>query len=193
MKKAGVFIDFLLAYEENGRFISSQMQAQTIIDKAKALLANGAAGVAITYSANFGQTQKIAETYQIGAWNTETGGSNQADVMMAMENLLGSTATELQGKLRIAPITTMTYTDYGGKTHAKVITDDLAAIKALLEQGWVILGWINQVSAPDYAVGGGIANSLDAQGMPRFPKSLSDFVQMTLKGFSSNYPAQSAL
>ena len=47
---------------------------------------------------------------------------------------------------RIAPITTMTYSDYDGKDHITAVKDDLAQIQKMLESGWDILGWQNQTT-----------------------------------------------
>ena len=180
----GHFIKFLLPYKDDkGNYLSSGAQAHSVIEEAKKRINAGAKGVAITYSANYGQTLAIHKTYKAGDWNTHTGGANQAGVITAMEKLMGTTETSLQGKLQIAPITTMTYepNGYGDYTHKEVIEADLKYIKTLLEQGWDVLGWVNQDTNPDYAVGGGVARSLDQHNKPYFPKELSDLTQETLK------------
>jgi len=157
----GQFISFYLPY--SSRPGGSLSQAQAIANEAKALIEKGTPGVAITYSANYGQTVEIHKAYDAGDWNTHTSGLNQADVMREMETLLGSTETALEGRLQIAPITTMTYTDYGGHLHDEVIESDLAYIKSLLDKGWVVLGWQNQDSIPKYAVGGKISKMTSEQ------------------------------
>jgi hypothetical protein len=179
----GHFVDFYLPYsDQHGQRVSASDQAGRIIAEAQARIAAGALGVAITYSANYGQTVQIGATYSSGGWNTQTSGSNQADVMRQMETLLGGQYTSLQGKLRIAPITTMTYTDYGGHSQLDVVQSDLDGIKGLLDAGWVILGWQNQDSKPHrrYAIGGGVANKL--------PPQVDRLIQTTLTQYAHDYP-----
>ena len=188
MKSKGTFIDFFLAYKLDGVLVSDLDQATKILEHAESLLEKGSQGVAITYSANYGQTLKIEETYQSGGWNTETNGSNQAAVIAAMESLLGDAFESLRKKVRIAPITTMTYSGYGGKTHKEVVKEDLDRIQASLDAGWDILAWINQDSQPEYAIGGGVAKGLDENGNVRFPPELAKLVQKSLAEFSKDYP-----
>ncbi len=174
------FINFHLPYkDENGAFVSSEQQARSILDKAQTLIDSGVKGVAITYSANYGQTVNIHKVYNAGEWFTGTSGSNQADVMTKMEKLMETEYSDLQHLLQIAPITTMTYEikdgGYGGKTHQEVVEADLAYIKQLLDKGWTVLGWINQDSSPLYAVGGGIAS---------LPIVLDNLIQDTLSQYA---------
>lgn len=176
--KAGKFIPFFLPFSENGHYLTSEEQAMRITNYAQELIAKGAIGVAITYSANYDQTQRIAQTYSEGNWNTHTSGANQAAVMTALEELQIISHKNLQHKIRIAPITTMTYSDYGGKSHEEVVVDDLYKIEDLLRKGWMVLGWMNQNTAPNYAVGGGIAE---------LPEKLSALIQANLKEFEKRY------
>lgn len=141
--------------------MDSTQQAQAIIDKTRSLLAEGAAGVAIIYSANYSQTVAIHQVYTAGGWFTHTSGGNQATVMSEMERLMGLPENaDVQMKLRIAPISTMlypnTYTPY------QFVYLDLLNIKTgLLDQGWTVLGWQNQDTRPgEYAIGGGIAGNM---------------------------------
>lgn len=151
---AGSFIPFVLTF--HGK--TADEQAREILAEAKKQLAAGASGVGITYSANWGQTHAIRQVYADGGWDTHTDGDNQATVMKAMETLEGGEFAELQGKLRIVPITTMNYGSFpSGTTMDDVIDEDIAAIKALIAGGWTILGWINQKGSTHYAVGGGVA------------------------------------
>lgn len=173
----GQFISFYLPY--SSKTGDSKNQAQAIADETSKRIKKGSPGVAITYSANYGQTIEIHKTYDAGNWNTHTSGANQADVMREMEALMGSTETALQGSLQIAPITTMTYTDYGGNTHDEVIQSDLSYIKSLLDKGWDVLGWQNQDSIPKYAVGGKISKMTPAQKM---------LIQNALSKLSKEYP-----
>ena len=145
----GTFLNFNLPFLQNGAKVPAQQQAETILQKALDLVANGAKGVAIIYSANYGQTREIEKTYFSGGWNTQTSGANQAEVMHEMESLLGSTYAALQGKMRIVPITTMNaYTDpadpWNDDMLMGIVITDLARIKTYLEGGWTILGWQNQ-------------------------------------------------
>jgi hypothetical protein len=180
--KKGKFIDFYLPYNQDGKHISAESQAEKILQKADALLKDGSFGVAIIYSANYKQTQTIRKTYKKGAYKTGISGSNQANVMTEMESLLGTTDYQhLQGKIQIAPITTMTYSDYDGKTQMTVVKDDLAQIKQMLENGWDILGWQNQTTIKSnnkYAVGGGIAY---------LSHDISSEIQSTLISLASQY------
>lgn len=182
----GKFISFNIPYKEGSVYVSSATQAQEILNKAQELIDNGAPGVAITYSANYGQTQTIEKTYRAGGWDTQTNGANQAAVMAAMEQLMGSTYTVLQGKMHIAPITTMNghppATPWNDTVLMNIVTQDLANIETYLKNGWTVLGWQNQdtVNNPvhPYAVGGGIAT---------LPTAVSDKIQQTLIGFAKDY------
>ena len=154
----GRFIPVLIPYKENGQWVSAREQAMRICSNAQGELEAGAPGVAITYSANYQQTNTITETYDSGGWRTRTDGANQAAVMSAMEDLLAGPYSHLQHKLRIAPITTITYSNgYKGKTHETIVREDLQRMEQWLQQGWYVMGWMNQDTAPRYAVGGGVA------------------------------------
>ena len=178
MIRKGKFIDFYLPYSQDGKNISAKSQAEKILQEAATLLKKASFGVAIIYSANYDQTKTIRKTYTEGKYKTGTSGSNQANVMTEMEKLLDTPNYQhLQSKIRIAPITTMTYSDYDGKDHITVVKDDLAQIEQMLENGWDILGWQNQTTKK-YAVGGGIAN---------LSHDISDKIQSTLLSLSSQY------
>lgn len=179
----GCFIEFYLPYRNQyGDDVSSGDQAVGVLEEAKKLIAKGYSGTAITYSANYGQTTAIHSTYKSGQWNTQTNGANQAEVMHEMENLLGNTYSSLQYQIQIAPITTMTYSDYGGKSHREVVESDLLHIKSLLENGWVVLGWQNQHTRPHYAVGGGVAT---------LSVEIDNLIQSTLAQYAKDFPLQS--
>jgi hypothetical protein len=183
----GQFLSFNVPFKENGVFISSHTQAQAILTKVQSLIHNGAIGAAITYSANYGQTRDIAKVYAAGGWDTQINGANQAAVMHAMEQMLGTTYTALQGKIHIAPITTMDgyppTNPWNDTVLMNIVTQDLATIETYLKNGWVVLGWQNQdtVNNPKhpYAVGGGVMTSL--------PTAVSDKIQQTLIGFANSY------
>lgn len=179
----GCLIDFYLPYQnQNGESVSSYDQAVAILEEAKKWIAKGYKGVAITYSANYDQTTAIHRTYKSGHWNTKTSGANQAEVMREMESLLGNVYSALQHHVLIAPITTMTYSNFGGNSHKDVVESDLKHIKSLLENEWIVLGWQNQHSRPDYAVGGGIAT---------LPAEINNLIQSTLAQYAKNFPPQS--
>lgn len=78
--------------------------------------------------------------------------------MNCLEQLLSETYKESQYKFRIAAITTMSCSGFHGKTHLQIIKEDISYIKSLIENGWCVLGWKNQITSPNYAIGGGIAN-----------------------------------
>ena len=184
--KTGAFINYILAYKKDDIYISAKNQALNILEKARTLINDKAIGVAITYSANYGQTLQINKVYNEGGWNTETSGANQAEVMSNMELLLETTYKSLKTKIRIAPITTMNaYTNpldpwrlfVSFRPVENIVNEDLKRIKNLLEHGWTVLGWQNQdtainIEAP-YAIGGGIA---------KLPFSVNKKIQETLKG-----------
>ncbi len=177
----GRFINFYLPYQdERGNARSAADQALAILAEAQTLISLGSPGVAITYSANYDQTVTIHKTYQSGHWQTHLSGANQAAVMQAMETLMASQYSPLQQQLKIAPITTMTYRDYGGRTHRQVVESDLDAIQWLLDQGWAVLGWQNQRTIPGYAIGGGIAT---------LPQDIDILIQTTLAKYAADYPS----
>jgi len=189
----GKFINFDLPYAKNGVTVPAGKQAEQICTEAQSLLGQGAAGVAITYSANYDQTQTINKVYADGGWDTGTNGANQAAVMYAMEQLMGSTYSNLQGKLHIAPITTMNgYVNplipWNDTVLMGLVKIDLAAIEKYITDGWDMLGWQNQktVNNPThpYAIGGGIAT---------LPANVSAEIQSTLIGYSKKYPGGSVV
>ncbi len=166
---AGLFHGFNLPFTDaSGATIKSRTQAKSILEMAKALIEDGQVpGVAITYSANTLQTKTIRESYAAGVWRTETNGENQAAVIYEMEKLQQKPEhAALRGKVRIAPISTIDYNspplrpaEFDG-----VLSNDLSRIKTdYLDNGWVVLGWQNQLTADDkqhpYAVGGGVARN----------------------------------
>lgn len=93
---------------------------------------------------------------------------------------MGSDFSALQGRLEIAPITTMTYKDYGGHTQQQVVESDLEYIKSLRDKGWDVLGWQTQSSIPGYAIGGGIAE---------LPPEIDTLIQTTLAKYAVDYPS----
>ena len=183
----GVFIDFNVPYSKGGVSVLPQNQAEDILKKANDLVINGAKGVAIIYSANYGQTREIEKVYFTGGWKTQTNGANQAAVMNCMELLLSSKYSTLQGKMRILPITTMNaynnpVNPWNNDVLMGIVTTDLERIKIYLEGGWNVLGWQNQntVTNPKhpYAIGGGVA---------KLPQAVSDKIQNTLIGYATTY------
>lgn len=189
--QAGKFISFELPYANHGVTVSPDQQAQQILTEAQQLISQGAAGVAITYSANYDQTQTINKVYASGGWDTGTNGANQAAVMAAMEQLMGSTYSGLQGKMHIAPITTMNgylfpLSPWNETVLMNLVKIDLAAIEKYITDGWYVLGWQNQntVNNPmhPYAVGGGVAT---------LPPAVSDEIQTTLIALAKKYPGGS--
>jgi hypothetical protein len=177
----GTFYPFLLPFSEQGKSISAEEQARRIIAEAAQRIGVNTPGFGITYSANYNQTQTIREVYAHGIWRTGISGANQAQVMTCIETLQETEFQSFQNKIRIVPITTMTYSDFGGWTHRQVVEQDLEAIHELLNAGWIIAAWVNQVSDPDFAIGGGIA---------RLPNDLSDLIQQTLRKFCAEFPTQ---
>ena len=186
--KTGQFLDFYVPFIENNVSVSPDDQAILFLDKAADLIQAGAPGVGLTYSANYGQTRTIQQTYFSGGWNTHTSGANQAMVMVSLELLLGSKYPALQGKLHILPITTMNayvqvVAPWNDDIHLGIVTTDLDRIENYLKSGWTVLGWQNQVSVNNpkhpYAVGGGVAQGL--------PAAVSDKIQQTLIALSTTY------
>jgi hypothetical protein len=100
---------------------------------------------------------------------------------------------DLQGKLRIVPITTMDGFENNDRDkpwnqiHLDIVKTDLDRIKAYLEDGWDILGWQNQATVSDpkhpYAIGGGIASLSTA---------ISNVIQKTLIQFATIYKKSSS-
>lgn len=186
----GIFVDFNLTYQKNhtGPGLTAVEQADAILKKAAELITNGARGVAIIYSANYGQTRHIEQVYFAGGWDTQTGGANQAEVMSEMEALLGNTYATLQGKMHIAPITTMTdgsVDPWNADVHMGIVTTDLDRVQGYLEGGWDILGWQNQDTVGNanhpYPIGGGVTKTNP------IPQAVSDKIQNTLIGYAKQY------
>lgn len=156
-------------------------QARAILNKAKASIkANPQLpGVAITYSANHHQqTEQILKTYDEGNWKTSTNGANQAKVMFWMEKLLEKDEFKhLQGRVRIAPISTMQFGGGGGTLTGEMVNRSLENLRDLINEGWNVLGWQNQRSINTdnpYAIGGGVS------GQTFFQSDHSRHIQQTL-------------
>jgi hypothetical protein len=185
----GTFHNFYLPYQEQGALVSPEAQALQITRAADALLTEAVPGVGILYSANYGQTREIERTYRAGLWDTGTGGSNQAAVMTAMENLLTVDFAELRGRLRILPITTMNayfdpVPDWNADVLRGIVVSDLARVAAYLYAGWHVLGWQNQETIHDpqhpYAIGGGIAT---------LPPMVDQLIQSELMRLAADFAA----
>lgn len=185
MTNPGCFVPFMLLFktdhnDHDPTHLDVHGQALAILDEARKRVAAGAVGVAITYSANYNQTLAIHKTYTSGGWNTHTSGSNQAMVMAEMERLMGLPEnSDIQMKLRIAPISTMTYPT--ALTPYQYIFLDLVSIKVdLLDQGWDVLGWRNQTTpSGEYAVGGGVAGNM--------PSDCKELIQSALNLYEKQY------
>jgi hypothetical protein len=161
----GKFIDLLVVYnDENHPNVTFDDEAIVILDAAQKSLDAGASGVGYIYSANYGQTVTIERTYFKGGWNTGTSGANQAQMVMAVEQLLGKAKySHLQGKLHILPVTTMDYNSipsWNEDIHIGIIYTDLKRIENYLMVGWDVLGLQDQKNnaKKPYAIGGKIAN-----------------------------------
>jgi hypothetical protein len=175
----GKFIPLLVPFREHEEFIPAKNQALKILSEAENILKeNTCIKTGITYSANYDQTKSINKTYASGKTLTGISGANQAQVMIELERLLQTDYTYLQGSFRIVPITTMAYSDFDGFSHDAVIRSDLKSLEELLQNGWCIFGWMNQQTAPQFAVGGGIAS---------LPNDLKELIQQTLTIFSETY------
>ncbi len=187
--KKGTFYPFFLPWKDaSGKNIPNSEQADEILKKTDQLVKAGAKGAAITYSANYDQTQDFVQAYNNGKDLVSLTGINQAEVMIKMEaKLTTPTWAHLQGKLRIAPITTLN--GYNHPVHPwndtvwlGIVKTDLARIQTWLDEGWDMLGWINQQTqgkADPYAIGGGVAGPL--------PSIIQNEIQNTLKKYAKDY------
>ena len=178
--ESGHFIPFLLRFKDkSGTIIPAEEQAKRVVSKVREVLDDGAMGVAIIYSANYRQSQKIRETYASNNWKTGVKGANQAAVIQWVEYLIEHSFQDLQGRFRVAPITTMTYDTYDGQQLSEVVLKDLEYIKSLLNEGWHVLGWMNQETQPHYAIGGGVSGTMDTD--------LKDMIQRALVEYAIEY------
>lgn len=183
----GKFVNFVVPFLKDGVSVSSQNQADEILQKCRELISSGSQGVAITYSANYGQTREIEKVYFTGGWETKTNGANQAAVMSSMESLLARDYQDLQGKMQILPITTMNaynnpVAPWNDDVLMVIVTTDLDRIQRYLEGGWDVLGWQNQNTVNDpkhpYAIGGGVA---------KLPQAVAEKIQTTLINYAAQY------
>jgi hypothetical protein len=178
----GAFIDFPLIYADGvNHGLTNGQQAQTILTAARILLSQGYPIVAILYSANASQTANIEEAYAEGKYSAGIYGANQAQVMNALEDKLGTDSRDLQLKMRIAPITTIPDPQMD---HPTAVAADLARIEVQLNNGWALLGWQNQLTVLSkehpYAIGGGIQ---------KLDPVIDSTIQSRLKGFKAEYGA----
>ena len=183
---SGAFIKFYLEYSHtvDGKRAGhgNKEQADIILTKAKELMDDkGYPGVAIIYSANEGQTRALAKAYANDEYTAHISGMNQAQVMHAMESYLGTDDwSDLQMKMRIAPITTIANSS---DDWADIVSNDLDNIEALLKKGWAVLGWSNQGcndTSHQYAIGGGVNANLRSD--------IETNIQTTLVKFATDYP-----
>ncbi len=188
----GKFINLDVPFKHGNDYVSFDDQATQILTKAKALIDAGSKGVAITYSANFHQTRTIEQVYFNGGWDTVIQGDNQAQTMISMVKLQHSTFAELQGKMRICPISTMQGSAQIGESwtqelHKGILIADLDRVERYLESGWDVLGWQNQITVNDpshpYAVGGGIV---------KLDTAINDLIQGRLIRLHKKYSSSSA-
>ncbi len=185
--KSGKFIDLRIDFEVDGKKISASEQAKKILEKANALVKKGSKGMAIIYSANYGQTRDIQRTYLSGEYCAQILGANQAQVMFEMERMLSGIYNSLQYKMRIAPITTMNgysnpVPNWNNDVLLGIIQTDLDRIENYLLSGWSVFGWQNQLTAADsnapYAIGGGVV---------KLPAQITDTIQERLKKLKFTY------
>lgn len=178
--ESGHFIPFLLRFKDkSGAIVPAEEQARQIVSKVQQVLEDGALGVALLYSANYRQSQMIRETYASNHWKTGVAGTNQAAVIQCVEHFMEHPFKNLQGRFRVAPVTTMTYDHYDGQQLQEVVLEDLQSIRTLLEGGWHVLGWMNQETQPHYAIGGGVSGVMDP--------TLKDTIQRSLAEFAIEY------
>jgi hypothetical protein len=176
----GKFIPLLIPFQTNKQLVPAAEQALQILKAVDQLTKENSCKYAgITYSSNYDQTKTIRLCYLNNKSITGINGANQAAVIHEIEKLLSENFLPLQGKFRVVPVTTMTYTNYDDLTLEAVIENDLKEMKNLLDEGYCIFGWMNQNTAPEYAIGGGIAS---------LPDNLQKKIQETLKHYSEKYP-----
>lgn len=182
----GQFIPFLNPFiDKHGVEIDAKLQALSILIEAMKNLSEGFPGTAITYSANYSQTIMIRQTYDAGGWQTNIVGSNQASVMTEMEKEMASTLySSLHGKLHIAPITTIPSDPNDIPAWLTILESDMSSIENLLKNNWIVLGWQNQSSFPEFAHADKKAKGV----VSKFPSQVHDYIQNTLSQFAITYP-----
>jgi hypothetical protein len=170
----------------NGKDVPESKQAEEILKQADIYLASSKIkGLSITYSANISQTNSILKTYENGNWRTGVSGENQAQVMQEMESLLSGTIySHLQNSVRISPITTIPSDVNDVNEWMTQLSSDMNEVESLLKKDWIVLGWINQDSKPNYAHAQDSPNGV----IKHFPPKVSSYVQNSLHQFSLNYP-----
>ncbi|WP_435578474.1 hypothetical protein [Gilvibacter sp.] len=186
----GQFLPTLIPFKDKNGSISFKDQAINILSNAiMAISMQDPEAVYITYSANYSQTANIEKTYASGQWKTGVNGSNQASVMREMEDLMANDDKykALQGKMKIAPITTIPKSTELADWKAE-IQSDLDRIKACLDGSSIVFGWINQETDPLYA------HAIDSPSgvIAHFPDEIHNQVQNTLSQFAKDYPSMPA-
>ena len=177
----GAFIDFYLEYYDagTGTGLNADQQAVEMLKACASLVAKGFKGAAITYSANEGQTKALEAAYAAGQYSGHVTGGHQAEPMTQLEDRLGLDWTQLQLKMRIAPITTI---PDAGTDWATIVASDLTRIRQYLVDGWAVLGWQNQKSrgtSHPYAIGG---------GYQKLPAAIATQIQDGLKAMATDFP-----
>lgn len=186
-KKQGIFVPTMITYGDK----TSIQQAHEIVAIVRKFKEQGYTQVGITYSANYDQTRKIKATYRKGDWCTDTLGSNQAQVIQIVENLLKTSAyQDLQQVFRILPITTCEHAGGVGAVQQTWLQADLDDIQHFVSRPQhVVLGWQNEnTGTSSYAVGGSISKNLHTTFVPGEPtKTQHQYVQERLKQLEKQY------
>ncbi len=146
--------------------ISADQQARFFLDRALKDLEHmeEGKGVALTYSANYGQTKDLAAAYTAGRPTANIGGSHQATVVKAIEKLLlkDDKYKPLQHRMHILPITTL---KFGAHKPENIIVRDMKNVACHLGAGWKVYGWQNQdtnfSTSKKFAIGGGVVKNQD--------------------------------
>ena len=170
---------------------SAIRQAKMILAQVALFHKAGYKKVGIIYSANYDQTQSIANAYAKGEWQTGIDGGNQAEVLNFVEGLLTSPSYEhLQHIFCILPITTCAQSGGVGAVEQEWLENDIKKINVFMQQdGSALLGWQNQNTQKNpkspFAVGGGISQQLTAKQ--------NEFIQKSLLTLQCNYPLDPSL
>lgn len=166
---------FRVDYENNGASVSAKDQANKIIQEIEDRIQKGER-VAITYSANSGQSQQIRDGYQQNTFPLLQG-DNQARVFEIIADHFRNHGKKHM--VRILPISTLTY---DAQQNKHPVTDDIfnlemRNIATHLGAGWSVLGLQNQKSDPhELAVGGIIAGPLWNQHKDKFQDCVEQFI-----------------
>lgn len=181
LKADGQMHKYLMPFKvkkENGKEeeeVSAEIQATEMMQDFEAILnKNPNAKIAITYSANSNEAQKIIAGYKSGDPFEGGGGRNQGAVFTKLAEKIKK--KQLQNQIHILPVATSETGGDSAIVNKDVVKRDMENIAKHLGAGWTVLGLRNQNTAENTpcAIGGGTTKAWKVDGAGKEQKKICD-------------------